>query len=261
LCTVLGMTYGQRISLPFSSQYDEEAPILIGLQYSYVHQTYQLSLKKDWQSAEIPYESTHLNIKSIHTQAAHNFAVAIPVDIRVDQHWYFTFNPTFQFINNSGIAYTAENNERLVRKSRHESNSDKGANFNSFEFPFSIKFRSDEKILKNNLHRYRGYMIGGARISRFIGIDKDYSLLIKERQGSPDNIAQSLILHPSYLSWEVGLGADIFFPYFKMSPEIKFNQSFGSVLNHSHELARDNKFMAPLEKGLIRNIYVSLIFQ
>jgi len=267
-CAALSTLYGQRVSLPFSSTYDEDAPILIGLQYSYIHQNYQLNLKKGWQNTQIDYdgESVHdlQDIKSIYSKGGHSFAVGIPVDIRVDQNFYFTFNPTFQFVNNSGIAFEGTNpsdmsSKILVRHSRHVMASPDGTNFNSFEFPFSIKLRSDEKILKNKTNRYRGYLIGGARISRFIGINKEYDLLMKERENSV--IAQSLILHPSYLSWEVGFGADIFFPYFKMSPEIKFNQSFSSVLDKNHPLARGNQFMAPLDKGLIRNIYVSLIFQ
>ncbi len=260
-----------RVSLPFSSNYDEDAVILVGLQYSYINQNYQLNLKENWESNyEIDYPGDNMHdlgaIKGIHSKSSHNFAVGIPVDIRVDNNLYFTFNPTFQFINNSGIAYTGTDlsgadlpSKTLVRRSRHIHSSVEGSNFNSFEFPFSIKFRSDEKILKNKINRYRGYLIGGARVSRFIGIDKEYDLLLKERENSV--IVQSLILQPSYLSWEVGVGADIFFPYFKMSPEIKFNQSFTSILDPDHALSRDNKFMAPLEKGFIRNVYISLIFQ
>ncbi len=272
LCSMAIVAHSQwRVSLPFSSNYDEDAVILVGLQYSYVYQNYQLSLRENWESDyEIDYPGENMHdvgsIKSIHSSNGHNFAVGIPVDVRVDNNLYFTFNPTFQFINNSGIAFAGRepvggdtSPRTLIRRSRHILGSTEGSNFNSFEFPFSIKFRSDEKILKNKVNRYRGYIIGGARVSRFIGIQKEYDLLLKERENSV--IAQSLILQPSYLSWEVGIGADIFFPYFKMSPEIKFNQSFTSILDHNHTLAKDNKFMAPLEKGWIRNIYVSLIFQ
>jgi len=102
-------------------------------------------------------------------------------------------------------------------------------------------------------------MIGGLKYSRFAGINKEYEQLLKERMNGA--IPQSIILKPEYLSWEFGLGVDIFFPHFRMSPEIKFNQSFKSVLNKEHALSTGNQFMAPLEKGLIRNIYVGLIFQ
>ncbi|NGM62107.1 PorT [Sphingobacterium sp. SGG-5] len=270
---LLGMVVqGQmRVSLPFSSSYDEEAVILVGLQYSYIYQNYRLSLQENWESDyAIDYTGENVHdvgsLKGIHSANGHNFAVGIPVDVRVDDNLYFTFNPTFQFINNSGISFSGrdpvggETSPRtLLRRSRHISGSADGSNFNSFEFPFSIKFRSDEKILKNKINRYRGYLIGGARVSRFIGIQKEYELLLKERENSV--IPQSLILQPSFLSWEVGIGADIFFPYFKMSPEIKFNQSFGSILDHNHALSRDNKFMAPIEKAWLRSVYISLIFQ
>jgi hypothetical protein len=58
-------------------------------------------------------------------------------------------------------------------------------------------------------------------------------------------------------SYEVGLGLDIYFEYFKMSPEIKWSQSFGNVLD-KREL---NKFNTPIDKLLLRSIQFSLIFE
>ncbi|HMR19693.1 MAG TPA: PorT [Sphingobacterium sp.] len=270
-CTILFLGQGQiRLSLPFTSAYDEDATVLLGIQYNYVNQNYQLALKKDWQSYAIDYPGDNINdingLKSIHSYNSHGFSVGIPMDIRTNANLYLTFNPSFLFINNSGIVYTGTDPlstdfapKSLIRRTRHLETSTNGTNFNAFEFPLSIKYRSDEKIFKNKFNRYRGYVAGGLRYTRFIGIAGEYEGLLKERQNTP--IPQSLIWKIDYPSWEVGLGVDIFFPYFKMSPEIKFNQSFGSVLDHEHPLAAGNKFMAPIEKGLIRNIYVSLIFQ
>ncbi|TJZ62758.1 PorT [Sphingobacterium olei] len=257
-------SYGQRgFSLPFSSVYDEDAPILLGLQYNYVNQNYILGLKKGWQEQTIDYSGDNINdlgeLQGIRSKTGTGFSVSIPVDFRANENLYFTFSPSFLFINHLGIEYTSvdETKEPLLRKTRHIQTSTSGSNFNAFEFPFNIKFRSDEKILKNKFNRYRGYVTGGARYSRWIGINGEYNALLKESS----DIAQSIILKPGYLSWEFGIGADIFFPYFKMSPEIKFNQSFKSVLDHQHPLATGNQFMDPLEKGLIRNIYLSVIFQ
>lgn len=254
----------RRISLPFSSSYDENAMLAIGIQYNYIHQNYQISLKENWQTNyPIDYGAdinTHLGeLKSIQSKSSTGISVSIPIDFRVDDNLYFTFNPSFMFINNLGIEYTSMNNTLapLTRRSRHVISSIDGTNFNAFEFPLSIKFRSDEKTIKNNQNRYRAYLIGGLRYTQWIGINGEYNNLSKE----VGIIPHSIILKPNYLSWEAGIGVDIFLPYFKVSPELKFNQSLSNVLNPNNPLADGNKFMAPIEKALIRNIYFGLIFQ
>lgn len=265
-------SFGQRkISLPFSSAYNEDATVLLGIQYNMVVQSYQLQLKKDWQQHHIDYGATDENtlgqLKSIQSKPNIGFSVGIPIDIRASENLYFTFNPSFLFFNGLGIEYTAmdlkqtessNENKVLMRRQRHVASSNEGSNFNAFEFPLSIKFRSDEKILSNKFNRYRAYLIAGARYTRWIGVNGEYKGILNENESTRP---EPLIMNPGYLSWEAGLGADIFFAYFKMSPEIKFNQSFGNVFAPGHQLATNNQFMAPLDKGFIRNIYISLIFQ
>ena len=271
-------SFGQRkLSLPFSSAYNEDAMVLLGIQYNMVSQSYQLQLKKDWQKQSIYYGPDDDNnlgdLKSIQSKPSVGFSVGIPIDIRANENLYFAFNPSFLFFNGLDIEYAPldpnafpkiENGNpvpktHLSRRQRHVRGSSDGSNFNAFEFPLSIKFRSDEKILKNKFNRYRGYLIGGARYTRWIGINGEYDALMQTNSESA--IPHSLIMKPGYLSWEVGFGADIFFAYFKMSPEIKFNQSFNNVFDSNHSLAKSNQFMTPIDRGLIRNIYVSLIFQ
>lgn len=263
-------SFGQRkISLPFSSSYNEDATILLGIQYNAVIQSYQLQLRDGWQKHSIDYGDNDQNslgeLKSIQSKPNIGFSVGIPIDIRANENLYFTFNPSFLFFNGLGIEYQSTGSKpqwegkSITRKQRHVATSADGSNFNAFEFPLSIKFRSDEKILKNKFNRYRAYLIGGARYTRWIGVNGEYKGILQQNPESA--VPHSLVMKPGYLSWEAGLGADIFFAYFKMSPEIKFNQSFGNVFDPSHKLAQYNNFMTPIDKGLIRNIYVSLIFQ
>lgn len=264
-CLFLSYGNGQsRISLPFTSAYDENAILLMGIQYNYVNQNYQLTLKNGWQKTYINYplpeKKVELgDISSIHSYNSHGFSVSIPVDIRANEHLYFNFSPSFLFVNNSGVKYGGADTTSWIHGTVYRAGQ-KSTNFNSFEFPLAIKYRSDEKTFKNKFTRYRGYILGGARYSRFIGINKEHKELSDARLALP-SMFLPLIVQPSYFSWEAGIGVDLFFPYFKMSPEIRFSQSFRSVLNHDHGLAKGNIFMDPLEKGMIRNIYVSLIFQ
>ncbi|MEJ5056262.1 PorT [Sphingobacterium sp. MYb382] len=275
------------ISLPFSSHYDENAWLSLGLQYSYVNSTYRIGLKDGWQKMGINKfpgnprpETNELYIRefgAIQTSESNGMSVSIPVELRLTDNLSTTFQPSFLFINNGGIKYydTAIPqdpnaapqdqlkqgqyvDQPLLRRMRHVGYDPEGTNFNAFDFPLNIKFRSDEKSLKNKFYRYRGYMTGGARYSRWIGIQKEYNGWMGVEEADR---AQPLVLKPGYLSWEFGIGAEIFFPYFRMSPEIKFIQSFGDVLDRNHGLSKNNQFMAPLEKTLIRNIQFSLIFQ
>ncbi|EEI89667.1 hypothetical protein HMPREF0765_4814 [Sphingobacterium spiritivorum ATCC 33300] len=266
LVTLPFLVSAQSISLPFSSRYDEDATLLFGIQYSYVNSRYVMGLKKDWSGYPLDYPEGNINeikdLRSIKSGVGHGMGVGIPIHLRITDNLYSTLSPTFVFINNSSIIYTGTNDDgttqkSLTRRTRHTTRSEGGTNFNSFEFPLSLKFRSDEKILKNKFNRYRGYMIAGVKWTKWSQLSNDYDALMASNQQSPDPI----IIKPDYLSWEAGIGADIFFTHFKVSPEIKFAQSFGNVLDQNHPLAVNNKFMRPLDKTLIRNVYFSLIFQ
>lgn len=272
LCSITAR--GQKgISLPFSSFYDENAWLSLGLQYNYVNSTYRLGLKENWGNMGIRNVPVNNDLRieefsAIQAKPSQGMSVSIPVELRLSDNLSTTFQPTFNFLNTGGVNYSGtqinsggeEMNVTITRNMLHRvATNIKGENFNAFEFPLNLKFRSDEKVLPNKFNRYRGYLTGGVRYTRWVDIQKSYSkmLLIEDIRDRPQN----MIFKPGYYSWEVGFGAEIFFTYFRMSPEIKFIQSFGDILDHGHELTRGNAFMAPLDKTLIRNIQFSLIFQ
>jgi hypothetical protein len=66
-----------------------------------------------------------------------------------------------------------------------------------------------------------------------------------------------LKLKPDFLSYEFGLGVDIYFEYFKMSTEIKWSQSIGNMLSKKDV----NAFNTPIDKLLLRSVQFSLIFE
>jgi len=254
--------YAQKYSFPFGNSYDEDANILIGIQYSYINSRYILDLNQDWSTTGIDYGPTHSNtlpnLKSIASPAAHGMSVGIPIDFRMTDNLYANFSPSFVFINNTRVIFTDTDPEILPneRYTRNTLENRTGTNFNSFELPLSLKLRSDEKIFKNKFNRYRGFITAGARYTSFLGLTTEYNRL-KHEPEKP----YPLVLKNGYFSWETSVGVDIFFTHFKMSPEIKFSQSLGNVLDKRHELTIDNQFMDKLDKAFIRNIYFSLTFQ
>ena len=112
------------------------------------------------------------------------------------------------------------------------------------ELPLTFKFKSDRR------ENYRIYLLGGGKYSR--------NVAPKSKPGNGFNPSNDEVkLKPDFFSYEFGLGVDIYFEYFKMSPEIKWSQSFGNVLD-KREL---NRFNDPIDKLLLRTIQFSLIFE
>mgnify|MGYP003413069283 CR=1 FL=1 len=253
----------QKFAIPFSRFYTDNATLTIGIQYNYVYQNYQIGLKNNWQKHDgFDYPIDNINhlgdLKSISSKAGSGFAVGIPIDLKMNSHLYLNISPSFLFVNNLAIAYqsTDISREPLIRKSKHDLATTVGDNFKAFEIPLALKLRSAKKGGIHKTNQYSAYIISGLRYSRWIGINKAYKDMIKNNHALTD----PLILKPGYLSWEVGIGADLYFEGFKVSPEIKFNQSFKNVLDTKNPLSISNKFMNPIESSLIRNLYLGLIF-
>jgi hypothetical protein len=255
------------ISFPFSG-YDEDAVIQVGIQYNYINQNYQLKLKDNWKQLfeeldSDPERITYLReLKSIQSKSSSGFSIGIPMDFRWSDKLSINFNPSFNIVNSNQIVFSPMDVEEnpIVRKSKHVQQDLRGDNFNSFEFPIGLKFRSEEKGLLESDVKYRGYVLGGVRLTRWIGFIKHYNDLRLESKNKL-TVPEAIILRPEYMSWEAGIGFDIYLSYFKVSPEIRFSQSMNNVLSNNHLLSAENKFMAPIDRGLIRNIYFSLIFQ
>lgn len=254
----------KKVSFPFSGYFYNNTIVSFGIQYNYVYQNFQLGLKNNWQQDyPLDYPADNIlylgNLKSIRSKAGSGFSVGIPIDIRMHRNIYLSTQPSFLFINNLGIIYESIDlgKEPLLRKGKHEINTTEGTNFNAFEIPLNIKFRSEDKFLKNKFNHYSVYFTTGIRYSKWIGINKEY----KNNVISNNPATDPLIFKNSYISWESGIGLDIYLDKFKISPEIKFNQSFNTILDHKNTLSTNNKFMNPIEKAFVRNIYVGLIFQ
>ena len=84
------------------------------------------------------------------------------------------------------------------------------------DFPVSVKLKSER------IQDFRAYMIAGVKYSEAIGSKKN----------PPDIDPLDAVLRnkSGFGSYEVGLGCDIYFEFFKLSPEIKISNSFGNVL-------------------------------
>ncbi len=112
------------------------------------------------------------------------------------------------------------------------------------EFPVGLKLKSDRR---NN---FRAYILAGAKY----GID----VASKKKADDKGELAINKFLKNSkgILSYEVGIGFDLYFEYFKLSPEIKLSNSVNSILKRE-----DHPYSAPIDKLFLRNFVFSLYFE
>lgn len=121
---------------------------------------------------------------------------------------------------------------------------DKKVQATMFEFPLGIKVKS------NRLNNFRLYWLGGAKYSIDIASKKK---TFDEGEAAVNKFLKN---KRNYLSYETGIGFDIYFEYFKMSPEIKLSYSANDLLQHDNTV-----YANPIDKLKLRQLTFSLIFQ
>jgi Fe-S cluster assembly iron-binding protein IscA len=112
------------------------------------------------------------------------------------------------------------------------------------DFPLLLKFKSDRK---GNL---RAYLIGGIQYS--------YDIIPKKKtEDAAFEAAQKLIhIQSNSLSYKIGVGIDLYYEYFKMSPEISITNGFFNVLKQDN-----NPFSSPIQKLIPTSIQLSVYFE
>lgn len=81
--------------------------------------------------------------------------------------------------------------------------------------PLLLKYRTDR------FGNYGFYVVGGLMYSRDLSSD------INANRSLADPV---VALYPSTFSYEFGVGFDIYFPYFKFSPELKITNGINNAL-------------------------------
>ena len=108
------------------------------------------------------------------------------------------------------------------------------------ESPILIKYKSKRR--KNS----RMFIIGGIKPSLEIGAKN------KDEAGK-----DILELRAFDVSLEIGFGADLFFPLFKLSPEIRYSRGLFNMINDNSR----NEYNLPIDKIIIHNISFFFTFE
>lgn len=107
--------------------------------------------------------------------------------------------------------------------------------FTNLQYPFLLKFKS------NRQGNVRAYVIGGVKFCMDVTSRKKYDEAMANADEFPADVENPLFIDRNYFAWEAGIGLDLYYEFFKCSPEIKLSRSFGNVLNND-----DNLYSRPL---------------
>ena len=149
----------------------------------------------------------------INNPSSPGFGLGFVSDWQVGNHGNIRFTPSIVFVDRALLAL--DNVES-----------------NAIEAPLGFKFKSDRR--KN----FRAYVIGGVKYARDIISNKTYN----------DNPAK---FKRNTWWYETGVGFDLYFDYFKLSPEIK-------LANTLHDVRADQTFA---DKVFLRHLQFSLYFE
>ncbi len=207
-----------------------------GFSFSSVNSYYKIDKTPNWRTPFLDALNGNVpvtgNVSSINSNYSQGFGVGFLARYRITDHLEIRLTPSLVFIDKT-LTYTYDTTPTIT----------KTVSTTTADFPLLLKIKSDR------LGDFRAYMIGGVKYSQGIG-----SKIGTDAAAAPlDKLVNNV---SGYGSYEAGLGCDIYFEYFKLSPEIKLSNSFGDVLYHDN-----NAFSSPISKLTLHTLMFSLIFE
>ncbi|TDQ07387.1 type IX secretion/gliding motility protein PorT/SprT [Pedobacter metabolipauper] len=209
-----------------------------GFTFQYLSSEYKILKKANWRGQyvdEDPQIPNTPGLRSISSKPTPGFGIGFVVNKRLGENADLRFTPILVFSDRSlSYEYTNAN-----------ANIDKKISTTLVDFPIGIKIKSDRRT------NFRAYVIGGVKFTTDITSKKktDNSLVTDPAEKFINNAR-------NFMSYEAGLGFDLYFEYFKMSPELKLSYSMKNVLENE-----PTRYVAPLDKLMLRHVTFSLFFE
>ncbi|WP_199141044.1 type IX secretion/gliding motility protein PorT/SprT [Pedobacter sp. ASV12] len=214
-----------------------------GFSFQYISSELKLWKNKDWRApyydATLPGYATD-QLASISSPPSVGFGIGFVVNSQLTSNLDARFTPTLVF-NDRVIQY---NYVQPAVYNVGTSMIEKKVQATVIDLPIGLKIKSDR------LMNFRAYMIGGLKYSMDLASGK------KSNDEAAAPIDKLIKNKKSFLSYEAGIGFDIYFEYFKMSPEFKLSYSFKDIMKHE-----SNPFMDPIQKAKLRHFTFSLFFE
>ncbi len=224
----------------------DDETLHFGFSFHYINADYKISLKPDWQTPfSAPDEGfTADSLYGVSSPFRHGMGLGLLADLKITENANLRFTPALVFSNKT-VNYRYTPHQPTDRARRHDEYLTASVQASYIDLPLLLKFKSDRK------GNYRGYLIGGGRYSINVASSKKYddaNLMALEKK---------LKTKPGYFSYEAGVGFDLYFDFFKMSPEVKWVQSIGNILD-----AREpNMYNHAIDRLVLRNFQISLFFE
>lgn len=215
----------------------DDETIHFGFTFQYISAEYKIFKKSNWRD---PYFDADINsfvtdsLYSISSPVSPGFGLGFVTNLRLGDNADFRFTPGLVFSDRL-LDYQYKNAADF-RQQRVQST--------VVDLPFGFKLKSDRR--KN----FRAYMIAGAK----------YSLdIVSKKKTNDAGFApiDKLVKNTRGILWyEAGIGFDLYFDYFKLSPELKLANSYRNVLT-----PENHPYSTPIDKLLLRNLQFSLYFE
>jgi hypothetical protein len=219
----------------------DQEKVNFGFHFKYISSEYKIQKISNWRG---PFNDPNtLNpligspLVSLSSPPTQGFGLGFVSDYKIGTNMNLRFTPGMIF-SDAIVDYEFEDSNLFIQQVVQGT---------MIDFPLGIKIKSNRR--KN----FRAYVIGGAKYT--------LDIISKKKRDDSNLIAEAKFLKntKNNLWYEAGIGFDLYFEFFKMSPEIKFSQTRRSVLLDFDRL--ENPYVAPIDKLFIRNIQFSLFFE
>lgn len=172
-------------------------------------------------------------VMTVNAKASPGFYTGLVLNVRLAEYLDARFVPGVGFytrtIEYSGVEQ--ETGERL--------NEEKSIGSTMVELPFLLKYKSKRRT------NYRMYFVAGLKPGIDLGSAK-----------SDEEDENSLVVNNVDLAIEYGVGLDMFYPYFKFAPELRF--SHGLINQHK---PNESVYNRSIQKLTNHNVSLILFFE
>jgi len=205
-----------------------------GFTFQYISSEFKILKKSNWREPVTDQAETSEPLNLIYSKPSAGFGIGFVGNKRLTENTDLRFTPTLVF-SDRVLVYEYVGRDALEKKIQST----------LVDLPVGLKLKS------NRRGNFRAYMIGGGRYSIDISSKKktDNALITDPAEKLVNN-------KRTILSYEAGIGLDLYFEYFKMSPEIKVSYSLNDVLKHEA-----NRYVSPIDKLMLRHLTFSLFFE
>ena len=169
------------------------------------------------------------NYDQILSKYSPGFNVGIIMDMKIGQNSNIRITPSFNFTDQK--IYYIDNNIEDIHPSGN-------TGISNFETPIYLKYRSDR------INNGRAYILIGG----------NFMLDLSSTEELPQN--QSLEFHKTNYSADIGFGIDVYFAFFKFSPEIKYSYGLKNMLK-----GQTNEINSIINRLSTRCVTISLTFE